>query len=226
MDASKVLSRLKGMKNDKNISGMVRFGISPEGALGVPMPKLRAMAKSLGKDHELAIGLWDSGFHEARILASLVDEPSKVTEKQMEGWVSGFDSWAVCDQVCMNLFSGTPFAWEKAREWATRKEEYVKRAGFVLMAVLAVHDKDAEDRDFISLLPILIKEATDERNFVKKAVDWALRQIGKRNIALNKAAISAAKEIGAMDSKSARWIAADACRELESGAVKMRLAKR
>ena len=226
MDASKVLSELKAMKNDRNIAGMARFGINPEGTLGVPMPKLRAMARSLGKDHQLAAGLWDSGIHEARILASLVDEPSLVTESQMEQWVSDFDSWGVCDQVCMNLFSETPFAWEKANEWTKRDEEFVKRAGFTMMAVLAVYDKKAKDRDFVSLLPIIKKGSTDERNFVRKAVNWALRQIGKRNIALNEAAISAAKEIKTMDSKAARWIAADALRELESEAVRARLAKK
>ncbi len=226
MDASRVVSELKAMKNERNIAGMARFGINPEGTLGVPMPKLRTMAKSLGKDHQLATGLWASGIHEARILASLVDEPSKVTEKQVEGWVSDFDSWAVCDQVCSNLFSETPFAWGKAKEWPARKEEFVKRAGFTMMAALAVHDKEAKDRDFVSLLSIIKKGATDERNFVRKAVNWALRQIGKRNKALNKAAISAAREIRAIDSKSARWIAADALRELESESVRMRLAKK
>src|SRR5208283_5399943 len=222
---SKVISELEAMKNDRNIAGMARFGINPKGTLGVPMPKLRRMAKSLGKGHQLAAGLWDSGIHEARILASLVDAPSKVTEKQMESWVSDFDSWGVCDQVCMNLFSETPFAWKKAREWTERKEEFVKRAGFVLIAVLAVHDKKAEDQDFMPFLGSIKKGATDGRNFVRKAVNWALRQIGKRNKALNKAAISTAKEIRAMDSKAARWIAADALRELESGAVGVRLSK-
>jgi 3-methyladenine DNA glycosylase AlkD len=226
MDPSEVLSELISLKNQKNIDGMARFGISVDGALGIPIPELRRMAKSLGKNHSLAIELWDSGIHEARILASMVDEPSKVTESQMESWVADFDSWDICDQVCANLFSHTPFAWSKAEEWTKREAEFVKRTGFALMAVLAVHDKEAKDKDFMKLLLILKKGATDERNFVRKAVNWALRQIGKRSIALNRAALTTAWEIKDVDSKAARWIAADAIRELDSVAVKRRLSKR
>ncbi len=159
-------------------------------------------------------------------LAFLIDEPSKVTEKQMEQWVKEFDNWAVCDGCCMNLFDKTIFAWKKAVEWSRRKEEYEKRAAFALMAVLAVHDKEAEDKQFLSLLPIIKREAVDERNFVRKAVNWALRQIGKRNLALNKKAIQVAKEIQKMDSRSARWIAADALRELTGTAVQRRLSRK
>jgi 3-methyladenine DNA glycosylase AlkD len=167
--------------------------------------------------------LWESGIHEARILASFVDDPRLVSERQMELWVRDFDSWDVCDQCCSALFDKTPFAYSKAAEWGRREEEFVKRAGFALMAALSVHDKKAADAAFLAFLPIIKKGAADERNFVKKAVNWALRQIGKRNLSLNKAAIRAADEISKMGPKSARWIASDALRELMSAPVKKRL---
>jgi 3-methyladenine DNA glycosylase AlkD len=184
------------------------------------------MARKIGKNHKLAQQLWSTGILEARGIAALVDEPSRVTEKQMEQWVKDFDNWAVCDRCCMNLFDKTIFAWKKAVEWSRRKEEFEKRAAFSLMAVLAVHDKKAEDKRFLSLLPIIRREAVDDRNFVRKAVNWALRQIGKRNLALNKKAIQTAKEIQGLDSRSARWIAADALRELTSVAVHRRLTRK
>jgi 3-methyladenine DNA glycosylase AlkD len=163
---------------------------------------------------------------EARGIAALIDEPSKVTERQMEQWVKEFDNWAVCDGCCMNLFDKTTLAWKKAIEWSRREKEFEKRAAFSLMAVLAVHDKQATDRQFLSLLPIIKREAVDERNFVRKAVNWALRQVGKRNLALNKKAIQVAKEIQKIDSRSAKWIAADALRELTSTAVQRRLSRK
>ena len=202
---------------------MARFGINPKSTYGVSTPNLRKMAKQIGKDHPLAQKLWASGIHEARILASMIDSPEMVTEKQMENWVRGFDSWDVCDQCCSNLFDKTEFAYRKATQWSRRREEFVKRAGFVLIAALAVHDKGADDREFIKLLPIIKREATDNRNFVKKAINWALRQIGKRTSSLNKMAIETAKEIGEIDSKAARWIASDALRELTSEAVRRKL---
>jgi 3-methyladenine DNA glycosylase AlkD len=205
---------------------MVRFGINPKNTYGISMPVIRKMAKEIGKDHRLALKLWQSGIHEARILAGLTDKPQKVTEKQMEAWVKDFDSWDVCDQVCGNLFDRTPFAYQKAVEWSSRPEEFVKRAGFVLMATLSVHDKKAVDQKFGPFFRLIQKEATDERNFVKKAVNWALRQIGKRNLALNKKAILVAKKIQKMESRSARWIANDAIRELMSPAVQKRLQKK
>ncbi len=211
------------MSNPRNVEGMARFGINPKDTLGVSMPELRRLGKQIGKDHALALRLWGSGIHEARILAALVDEPAKVTEAQAEKWVRQFDSWDVCDQVCMNLFDRTPFAHAKAIEWASRTREFERRAGFSLMAVLAVHDKESGDGAFLKFLPAIKRASVDERNFVKKAVNWALRQIGKRNLSLNKAAIKAAEEIQKMDSKSARWIAKDALRELRSGAVRKRL---
>lgn len=225
MKLEDILKKLKSHANPKNVEGMARFGISPKNTYGVSMPILRKMAKQIGKNHQLAQQLWDSGIHEARILAGLIGESDKVTEKQMEEWVSDFDSWDVCDQVIGNLFdrTKTELAFRKAVEWSKRKEEFVKRAGLVIMAWSAVHNKEAKDSDFEKFLPIIKRESIDERNFVKKAVNWALRQIGKRNLALNKKAIAIAKEIQKIDSKSAKWIASDAIRELTSEAVQKRL---
>ncbi len=216
MTKKEVIKKLKSQANPKNVEGMARFGINPKGTLGISISVLRPLAKKIGKDHKLALELWASGIHEARILAGFIAEPSKFTEKQMEKWVSDFDSWDVCDQVCSSLFDKTEFAYRKVSEWAERKEEFVKRAGFVLIAVLAVHDKEASDKDFEKFFPLIKKHSCDERNFVMKAVNWALRQIGKRNLTLNKKAIKLAKEIEKIDSKSARWIAKDALRELTS----------
>lgn len=219
MECAKILAKLRAIGNPKNVAGMARYGINPRTALGVSIPALRAMAKQLKKNHALALELWASDVHEARILAALIDDPKAVTEAQMERWVRGFDSWDVCDQCCNHLFRQTAFAHEMAVEWTRRKEEFVKRAGFVLMACLAGHDKDASDARFASYLRIIPREATDERNFVRKAVNWALRQIGKRNVRLNREAVKTAKAIQKLDSKAARWIAADALRELTSEKV-------
>jgi 3-methyladenine DNA glycosylase AlkD len=224
MEYNEIIKSIKLQYNLQNIEGMARFGINPKNTYGASIPFLRNLAKKTGKNHELALKLWDSEIHEARILAGFIDEPSKVSERQLEFWVSDFDSWDVCDQVCSALFDKTEFAWEKAVEWSKRDKEFVKRAGFVLMAALSVHDKKAKDEDFEKFFPIIKRESTDERNFVRKAVNWALRQIGKRNSCLNKLALKTAKEIQKMDSKSARWIAKDAIRELESEAVKKKLA--
>lgn len=203
---------------------MARFGINPDRALGVRVPDLRRLSKEIGTDHRLALALWKTGLHEARILASMVDDPAAVTEAQMEAWVGDFDSWDLCDQCCGNLFDKTPFAYTKSIEWATRDEEFPKRAGFALMAWAAVHDKRAEDRVFLDFLPVIEREAGDERNFVKKAVNWALRQIGKRNRRLHHAALAAAKRLSKRnDSRAARWIGTDASRELRSEAVVRRL---
>jgi 3-methyladenine DNA glycosylase AlkD len=170
--------------------------------------------------------LWESGVHEARILASIVDDPSQVTEAQMERWVREFDSWDVCDQVTGNLFDKTPFAYRKAAEWSRREEEFVKRAGFAVMAALAVQDKQASDEALTAFLPLIREQAHDERNFVKKAVNWALRNIGKRNITLNARAIALADELSRSESRAARWIGSDAYRELTSEKVRQRLAKK
>ena len=223
MEYEEIIKALKSHSNPKNVAGMARFGINSKNTLGVSIPLLRKIAKESGKNHTLAGELWASGIHEARILASYVEEPASVSEKQMDSWVKDFDSWDVCDQVCSSLFDKTPFAHRKAAEWSRRKEEFVKRAGFAMMAALAVHDKQADDAAFLKFLPIIKREAADERNFVRKAVNWALRQIGKRNKRLNTAAIKAAKEIEKLDSKAAKWIAKDALRELRSSAVQKRI---
>jgi len=202
---------------------MARFGIAVEQRFGWSMPDLRKLSKELGHDHALALELWRSGIADARILAGLVAEPARLTEEQTEAWVKDINSWDVCDQVCMNLFEKAPFAWRKVREWAGRDEEFVKRTAFSLLACLAWHDKKAKDEQFIELFPVVKAAAVDERNFVKKAVNWALRNIGKRNARLNAAAIQAARDIQRLDSKAARWIASDALRELGGDAVQARL---
>jgi 3-methyladenine DNA glycosylase AlkD len=218
-----VVARLREMADPANVAGMQRFGISGGEMLGISVTTLRAVAKDIGRDHALALQLWDTGIHEARMLATIVDDPAKVTRAQMERWVKQIDSWDICDGACYGLFDRTPHAIDKAFEWSARKPEFQKRAGFVLMAGMAVHDKHAGDDVFLSFLPVIAREAHDERNFVKKAVNWALRQIGKRNLALNRAAIATAKQIQADGTRAGRWIAADALRELTSDAKQARL---
>ncbi len=225
MQYQEIIRKIESLADPEAVKGMARFGINTQLAHGVSVYVLRDMAKKIKKDHALAQRLWTSGSHEARLLATFIDQPEMVTEAQMESWVSDFDSWDVCDQCCANLFDRTEFAHRKAIEWSEREEEFVKRAGFVLMATLSVHDKRAGDEAFIKFLPIINREATDGRNFVKKAVNWALRQIGKRNPDLNRAALATAEEIRQIDDKSARWIAADAIRELTGEAVQKKLAK-
>ena len=219
---NEIIRDFKSQYNKNNLEGMARYGINTEKAFGVSMPYLRKMGKAIGKNSGLALELWNTGYHEARILATIIAEPGKVTLKQMEQWSSDFDSWDVCDQCCNNLFVDTPYAYKKAVQWSKQKKEFKKRAGFVLMAVLAVHSKELDYNDFISMLEIIKREAGDERNFVKKAVNWALRQIGKRNADLHKAAIKTAEEILEMDSKAAKWIARDALKELNSENLRIR----
>jgi 3-methyladenine DNA glycosylase AlkD len=226
LEFNEIVTRLKAHANRAAVEGMARFGINPKNTLGVSIPVIRKLAREAGRDHRLAAQLWASGLHEARILASMVDDPREVTEKQMESWVEDFDSWDVCDQCCSNLFDKTPLAYEKAYAWSSRNDEFVKRAGFVLMATLAVHDKKADDSQFEGFLPIIERESTDERNFVRKAVNWALRQIGKRNLALNRLALTAAGQIQRKNSKTARWVASDAIRELTSDKVRKKLKKK
>lgn len=221
-----VIEQLRSLGDPEAVKGLARFGIHATEALGVCAPKLRRLAHDIGKDHGLAAQLWKTGILEARALAALVDDPAHVTAAQMEHWAGDFDSWAVCDAACCCLFDRTRYAWNKAVEWTDREPEYVKRAGFVLMAALAVHDKQAPDERFEAFLPLLVQHATDERNFVKKAVNWALRQIGKRNRRLNRQAVQTARQIREINSKTARWIASDALRELTSDKVQARLAQR
>jgi 3-methyladenine DNA glycosylase AlkD len=192
-----VLERIRSLGNPENVAGMARFGIDVANTYGIAAPVLHKLAREIAKDHDLALALWESGIHEARKIAPLIDVPKLVTEEQMERWVADFNSWDICDDCCSNLFDKTPFAYQKAVEWSRRDEEYVKRAAFVLMAVLAVHDKKASDERFIEFLPIIARESGDDRNFVRKAVNWALRQIGKRSRYLNQAAIDTAQEIRA-----------------------------
>ncbi|MBI4311316.1 MAG: DNA alkylation repair protein [Chloroflexi bacterium] len=219
-----VMARLHALANPANVEGMARFGISSKDTLGISVNTLRELAKEIGKDHALALQLWDSGIHEARILATIIDDPRQVTEAQMEQWASQFDSWDICDGACYGLFDKTPYAWKKAKEWSARREEFVRRGGFALMASLAVHNKKAPDQQFLDLLPLIQQAAGDNRNYVRKAVNWALRQIGKRNATLNAEAIATARHLQGMDSRAARWIAADALRELTSPKVQQRLA--
>lgn len=218
-----ILEQLKAMANPANVAGMARYGINPYNTLGVSIPALRAIARREKPNHELALQLWESGVHEARILAALVADPKLVDDELMERWVVDFDSWDVCDQVCSNLFDKTPLAYSKAIEWAGRHETYVKRAGFVLMAALAVHDKRASDQAFEAFFPVILRESYDERNFVKKAVNWALRGIGKRNRTLNVQAIHLAQQIALLDSRTARWIARNALKELTSRKIQAKL---
>lgn len=224
MNYKEIIRRLEDLADPAAVNGMARFGINPENTYGISIPNLRRLAKEAGKDHTLAQLLWASGIHEARILASMIDKPEEVSDEQLEVWVRDFDSWDVCDQVCMNLFDKVPFIWDKIGQWAVREEEFVKRAAFAVTAVLAWHDKTADDAKFIRLLWLTVAAAGDERNFVKKAVNWALRHIGKRNRNLNRAAVATALEIRDLGSRSARWIAADALRELTGEAVQQRLA--
>ncbi len=215
MEYTIVIKKLKDMGTKENIAGMKRFKIVTNNAFGVSIPKIRGFAKEIGKDHELALKLFDSGNIDARILASIIGDPNKATDAQLEKWVMAFDSWAVCDQVCDNFISRTKYVYKKINDWSKREEEFIKRAAFSLIAIAAVHDKKAKNSRFVNLLKIVKREVNDDRNFVRKAVNWALRNIGKRNRFLNNAAIKCSMQISKIDSKSARWIASDALRELK-----------
>jgi 3-methyladenine DNA glycosylase AlkD len=212
----RLVATLRSHANPANVAGMARYGINTAGTLGVPVYVLRRLAKEAGRDHALAEQLWNSGIHEARILATLVDDPAQVTARQMDRWARDFDSWDVCDQACQNLFRDTPRAFAKAAQWARAKREFVRRAGFALIAGLAAKTGDASDQQFAAFLPLIAEAACDDRNMVRKAVNWALRNIGKRNRRLHTLALAAAEEIRRQESRSARWIAADALRELRN----------
>jgi 3-methyladenine DNA glycosylase AlkD len=226
LTAEDILRTLKANASPENVAGMARYGIKPEKNYGVCTPVLTEIAERVQGNHELALELWTSGIRDARLVACFMDDPDQVTEEQMDDWVEDFNSWDVCDGCCLHLFSWSKNAHKKAREWSGREEEYVKRAGYVMMATLAVHDKAAPNGQFEAYFPLIVKGATDERNYVKKAVNWALRQIGKRNLALNKEAVVLAKRIQKMDSKSAKWIASDAFRELTNEKTLQRLKKK
>ncbi|WP_254510878.1 DNA alkylation repair protein [Anatilimnocola floriformis] len=224
-DVAKVLAELKKLSAEKYRQGMERFAIPNDNALGVPVGEMRKLAKKIGRDHELSLELWKSKVYEARMMAAFVGEPEKVTAKQMESWCKTFDSWAIVDTVCFALFDRAPEAWTKVNEWATRKEEFVKRAAFALLASLVLHVKHLDDEHFAAGLQLIENAAEDERNFVKKGVNWALRTIGKRNKTLHAAAMAVAKKLGDSDNATARWIGKDAIRDLNSPATKRRLAK-
>lgn len=223
MTLDEVIAELRERADRKVIAGMYRVGINPRGTLGIQIPELQKLARRIGTDHALALDLWATGVHEARILAAMVDDPAQATEEQMDHWAQGFDSWDVCDQVCKYLFGRSSFAYTKAREWAGHGGQFVKRASFVLIADLAANDKKASDEPFLEFLKLAEREAVDERNYVKKSVSWAVRQIGKRNSSLNKAALALAKRMKAQGPPPARWIASDVLRELSSAAVQDRL---
>jgi 3-methyladenine DNA glycosylase AlkD len=220
---AEIVTRLRSLGNPADREGMLRFAVGNANALGIRAPVLKALARELGRNHRLAKELWATGIHEARHLAVFIEEPAKVTQAQAERWLRDIDSWDTCDGCCLYLFAYLPFAWRKVFEWSRRKREFEKRAAFSLTAVLAVHDRAAPDQKFLRVLPLIKRDSRDERNFVKKAVSWALRQIGKRNLRLNRAAIRTAREIQKLNSRAARWIASDALRELESDAVQRRL---
>lgn len=226
MHYNEIQKKLKSLSDPKAVEGMARFGINPTNTYGVSIPNLRKIAKEVRVNHDLAQQLWTSNIRETMILATMIDDPGKVTVEQMEDWVKDFSYWEICDQCCNNLFRKTRFAHQKTVEWSSREEEFVKRAAFTLTANLAVHDNKAPDEVFIKILPLIKREASDNRTFVKKAVNWALRQIGKRNLNLNRKAIEVAEEIRKTDSQSARWVASDAIRELTSREVQERLGSR
>lgn len=226
MKAEEVLARLELMSDSTRLEGMSRYGIKVDRALGVSMPEMRALAKTIGKDHRLAVELWRTEVHEARIMASLLADPKHLSEEQMEEMVRDLDSWDVCDQCCSNLFSRSPMALRKALEWAERESEFPKRAGFATMAALAVHDKKLGQNEVHLLLEAMVRESHDDRNYVRKAVNWALRQIGKRDLGSNRMAIDAAERMIVKGDRASRWVAADALRELRSEAVQERLKNR
>lgn len=222
-EINEILSKLKTLANPRAIEGMAKYGITSSKAYGVSIPNLRKIAREIGTNHELAKHLWKLDIRETRILATLIDNPKLVTEEQMDEWANDFNYWEICDQCCMNLFVNTDFAYKKAIEWSSSEKEFVKRAGFALMASLAFKYRKTNDELFDEFFQLIKKEASDERLYVKKAVSWALRQIGKRNLVLNKKAIEVAKEIQKINTKSAKWIASDVLRELTSKKVQARL---
>lgn len=224
--ADEVIASLRRLGTRRNRDGMARYAIPSDKAFGVPISTLHRLAKQLGRDHALAAALWRTGWYEARLLAAFVEEPARVTAAQMDAWCRGFDSWAVVDTVCFHLFDRTPHAWAKVEQWAGRREEFRKRAAFALLASLTAHDKAAGDERFLRGLALIERAASDERNFVAKGVNWALRCIGKRNPALHAAAVNVCRRLADSSAPSARWVGRDALRELTGAAVTRRMAAR
>lgn len=222
MDVASILRRLKAQGSPENVAGMARFGIAVRNAYGVPLGPLKAMARELGRDHTRAHALWATGNREARVLAIFTADPKQMTPAEMNRWVRDIESWDICDGCAIHLFRKTPFAWNLALKWARQKQEFVRRAGFALIATLAVHDKQAPDETFLEVLPLIESTSDDERNFVRKAVNWALRQIGKRNAVLRVAAMEVARRLGDSENKTARWIGKDAIRDINASLVRGR----
>jgi len=220
------LAWLERRGTKRNRDAMLRYGIVAPKAFGVSVGDIKQLSKRLGTDHELALALWDTGWYEARMLAPFVDEPEKVTAAQMNQWARDFDNWAVCDHACFHLFDRTPHAWRKIQQWSMRREEFVKRAAFALLASVALHDKRAADEPFLDSLALIERAAEDDRNFVKKGVSWALRLVGRRNHALNAAAVETARRLVDSPHDAARWIGRDAVRELTGAVVRRQLAAR
>ena len=224
-DVASVVAWLKKHSSARNREGMARYCLPSDNAFGVSVADIRLLAKRLGRDHELALALWDTGVYEARMLTTFVDEPDRVTPSQMDRWCRDFDSWGICDALCFHLFDKTPHAWKKIAKWSDARAEFVKRASFALLASVALHDKTAADKPFLDSLPLIERAAADDRNFVKKAVSWALRGIGKRNAALNAAAVKLARRLADSPHPAARWIGKDALRDLATPATLRRLEK-
>lgn len=223
MDVAPILRRLKAQASAENLAGMARFGIAVRDAYGVPLGPLKEIARELGRDHARAHALWATRNREARMLAIFTADPKQMTRTEMNRWVRDIQSWEICDGCALHLFRKTPFAWELALKWARQKQEFVRRAGFTMIAVLAVHDKQATDEMFLEVLPLIEATADDERNFVRKAVNWALRQIGKRNAALCVAAMEVAQRLGNSENKTARWIGKDAIRDINAALIRRRI---
>jgi 3-methyladenine DNA glycosylase AlkD len=226
MDYDEIITKLHSLANPENVKGMARYGINTDNTLGISIYQLRPLAKQIGTNHALALRLWDAQIHEARLLGCFIDDPAKVTSEQMDAWAEDFDSWDICDQACTSLFDLSPLAYDKVFQWAGQEKEFIRRGAFSLIAGLAVHDKTATDQTFEDFLRLCITYSTDERNYVKKSVNWALRNIGKRNIPLNKKALQTAEKIKKIDSRSARWIASDAIRELTSPKIQEKLERK
>ena len=223
-DVASAVAALKKHATKATLDGMARYGLPSNKALGVPVNKIHVVAKSLGRDHELAVALWDTGIYEARLLVAFIGDPAQLTPAEMERWCREFDNWGVVDTLCFKLFDQSPHAWKKIEPWTKLKDEFGRRAGHVLIACLAGHDENASDEQFLKVLPLIERDATDERNFVKKGVSWALRMVGRRSKSLNVAAVAVAERLVASDRPAAKWIGKSALKELTSAAVKQRLA--
>jgi len=225
MTVPQIIAWLERKGSRKNRGGMARYAIVADKVFGVSVADIRTLAKSIGRDHALALALWKTGWYEARMLTAFVDEPDRVTPAQMDRWAGDFDNWAICDTLCFHLFDRTPHAWQKIRAWSTRKEEFVKRAAFALMAGVALHVKQSPDRPFLRGLALIERAAGDERNFVRKGVSWALRSVGSRSAALHQPSVALAKRLAASSDAAARWIGRDALRDLTRPMVRRKLAR-